>query len=90
MTLEELMNKADDETWFCIVTPDGKEHVFWNADYIGGDPDVMQELEPLLGRQFDEFGLIVRQNPEVPREDVPMVWVGVLMTEDELKQGGEE
>lgn len=90
MKLEELMNQAFDETWFCVVTPDGEEHYFWNADYLGWHPDVMPELEPLLDREFDEFELVIRNNPEAEdvmnAEKVPMVWVGLLKTEEELER----
>lgn len=94
MKLEELMNQAFDETWFCVVTPDGQEHFFWNADYVGWHPDVMPELEPLLDREFDEFELVIKKNPEavdvVNAEDVPMVWVGLLKTEEELERDRKE
>ena len=90
MTLGELMGAAFDETWFCVVTPDGEEHLFWNADYIGGHPDVMPELEPLLEREFEEFGLDVRKNPEKPgvmnAEEVPMVYVALEKTEEEKRR----
>jgi len=90
MTLNELMTAAFDETWFCVVTPDGEEHLFWNADYCGAHPDVMNELEPLLDREFDEFELVIRENPEAQdvfnADKVPMVWVGLLKTEDELER----
>lgn len=89
MTLRELMDRAVDETWFCVVTPDGEEHFFWNADYVGWHPDVMPELEPLLYREFDEFELTVRKDPEndaVNAPEVPMVWVGLLKTEEDLER----
>jgi hypothetical protein len=86
MKLEELMNAAFDETWFCVVTPDGEEHMFWNADYLGWHPDVMPELEPLLEREFEDFALEIRKNPEIDSEDVPMVCVGLLLTEEELEE----
>lgn len=84
------MDQAFDETWFCVVTPDGEEHLFWNADYLGAHPSVMPELEPLLDMQFDEFELVVRKDPEAEDVDnaemVPMVWVGVLKTDEELER----
>lgn len=92
MTLGTLMDNAFDETWFCVVTPDGEEHLFWNADYLGGHEETMDELEPLLDREFDEFELTIRKDPEAEAEDienadpVPMVWVGLLKTEDELER----
>ena len=90
MTLNELMTAAVDETWFCVVTPDGEEHLFWNADYCFSRPDVVAELEPLLDREFDEFELVVRNNPEAPdvfnADKVPMVLVGLLKTEEELER----
>ena len=94
MRLEELMDLADDETWFCVVTPDGEEHLFWNADYVGEHPDVMPELEPLLEREFEDFALTIRKDPEAEdvmnAEDVPMVWVGLLKTEEELERDRKE
>ena len=90
MKLEELMNAAFDETWFCVVTPDGEEHMFWNADYLGWHPDVMPELEPLLDREFDEFELSTRKDPEAEdvfnADDVPVILVGLLMTDEELEE----
>ena len=94
MKLRDLMNAAFDETWFCVVTPDKQEHFFWNADYVGWHPDVMPELEPLLDREFDEFELVIRKDPEaedvVNADDVPMVWVGLLKTEEELERDRRE
>jgi hypothetical protein len=91
MTLRELMDQAFDETWFCVVTPDGEEHLFWNADYLGAHPSVMPELEPLLDREFDEFELVVRKDPEAydveNAEMVPMIFLGVLKTDEEMNQG---
>lgn len=93
MTLRKLMDVAFDETYFCVVTPDGEKHLFWNADYLGAHPDVMPELEPLLDRQFDEFKLVVRKDPEAAgvenAEMVPMVWVGLSRTDDEIERDAE-
>jgi hypothetical protein len=93
MTLRELMDQAFDETWFCVVTPDGEEHLFWNADYLGAHPSVMPELEPLLDREFDEFELVVRKDPEAydveNAEMVPMIFLGVLKTDEEMNEGVE-
>lgn len=90
MTLGDLMDNAFDETWFCVVTPDGEEHFFWNADYLGGHDATMEELEPLLDREFDEFELVIRKDPEAEdvgnADMVPMVWVGLLKTEEELER----
>lgn len=90
MTLGDLMDQAFDETWFCVVTPDGEEHFFWNADYLGGHDETMEELEPLLDREFDEFELVIRDDPEAQdvfnADKVPMVWVGLLKTEEELER----
>lgn len=92
MTLKELMDKFSDETWFCVTTPDGVEHMFWNADYIGGHPDVMPELEPLLDRETsNDTAVEIRENPENPMQvpsDVPVVCVGLLMTDEERKSYG--
>lgn len=92
MTLRELMDQAFDETWFCVVTPDGEEHLFWNADYLGWHPSVMPELEPLLDMQFDEFELVVRKDPEAEdvenAEMVPMVWLGLLKNDEETEDEG--
>jgi len=85
MKLEELMNEAYDEVWFCIVTPDEKEHYFWSADFIGWHPDVMPELEPLLDREFEDFDIVMRKNPE-GRSKVPMIRVMLLETEENLEK----
>ena len=84
MTLRELMDQFFDETWFAATTPDGEEHLFWNADYIGGHPDVMPELEPLLDMEIDPDVMVeVRKDPERPDEltEVPVVCVGLLRDE---------
>ena len=90
MTLQELMIEASDETWFCVVTPDGEEHIFWNADFVGGDDEVLKELLPLVDREFYEFEVVLRDDPDamdvMNADKVPMVWVGLLMTEDELER----
>ena len=90
MKLRELMDCAFDEVWFCVVTPDGEEHYFLNSDYVGWHPDVVPELEPLLDREFDEFDLVMKKNPEVEKvenaEMVPMVFVGLEKTEDEISR----
>lgn len=94
MTLEELMNQFFDETWFAMTTPDGEEHLVWNADYIGGHPDVMPELEPLLDREISpDVTVEIRKDPEKPdvfnAPEVPVVCVGLLKTEEELDDEGE-
>ena len=90
MKLRELMDCAFDEVWFCVVTPDGEEHYFLNSDYVGWHPDVVPELEPLLDREFDEFDLVMKKDPEAEEvenaEMVPMVWVGLEKTEDEIRK----
>ena len=48
----------------------------------------MPDLEPMLDREFDEFRLVMRPDPE--REDevvfVPMVYVALNQTEEERKK----
>lgn len=84
MKLEDLLDQFDDETWFCATTPDGVEHLFWNADYIGAHPDVMPELEPLLDREIsDDTTVEIRDDPEHGLSTVPVVCVGLLMTDEE-------
>lgn len=85
MTLEELMNNAFDETWFVIVPPSGEELYVWNADYLGWHPDVMPQIEPHLERRVDEYEIITRRDPET-QELVPMIQVGLLMTEEEIEE----
>lgn len=84
MKLEDLLDQFDDEIWFCATTPDGVEHLFWNADYIGAHPDVMPELEPLLDREIsDDTTVEIRDDPEHGLSTVPVVCVGLLMTDEE-------
>lgn len=88
MKLEKLMDQAFDEVWFCVVTPDGEEHYFWNADYLGWHQDVMPELKPLLKREFDEFDLVTRPDPEndaINAPEVPMVYVALNPTKKEIE-----
>lgn len=94
MTLRELMDQFLDEIWFEATTPDGEKHMFWNADYIGAHPDVMPELEPLLDREIgNDVSVEVRKDPEKPdvfnAPEVPVVCVGLLMTDEEKESYGE-
>ena len=88
MTVDELMAESGHEVYFCIVTPDEQEHVFLSSDYHGAHPDVLPELEPLLGRDIDEFDLETREDPEkgwiVNADKVPMIVVYLVETEEEL------
>lgn len=91
MTLRELMDQFFDETWFEAITPDDEKHMFWNADYIGGNPDVMPELEPLLDREMgNDVSVEMREDPDKPgvfnAPKIPVVCVGLLMTEDERRE----
>ena len=92
MKLKDLMDQFDDETWFCVTTPDGAEHLFWNADYVGAHPDVMPELDPLLDREIsDDTTVEIRDDPENPMQvpsDVPVVCVSLLMTDEERERYG--
>lgn len=87
MKLRTLMDRALDEVWFCIVSPDGEEHIVWSADYIGGYERTLEELEPLLDRGFYEFDLIMRKYPEsdaVNAPEVPMIYVALEPNKKEL------
>lgn len=76
MKLKTLFDHAFDETWIKVKVKDGDEtHFFWSADYIGAHPDVMPELEPLLGRTFDEFWLEYGRDPENPKMRTAMLCV---------------
>ena len=85
MTLNELMEESDHEVYFCVVTPDEKEHVFLSSDYHGAHPDVMPELEPLLDMEIDDFDLVIRDDPErhdvMNADKVPMLLVPVVPAE---------
>lgn len=82
MTLNELMAESDHEVYFCVVTPDKEEHIFLSSDYHGAHPDVMPELEPLLGCEVGDYELVIRDDPEKPdvfnADKVPMMWVPLL------------
>lgn len=91
MTLNELMDQFFDETWFAATTPDGEEHLIWNADYLGRHPDVMPELEPLLDREISpDVTVETRRDPDKPgvfnAPEVPVVCVGLLKTEEEKEE----
>lgn len=94
MTLNELMAESDHEVYFCVVTPDGKEHVFISSDYHGAHPDVMPELKPLLGREFGDFDLVIRDDPEragiANADKVPMVYVPLEKTGEEIERDRRE
>lgn len=78
MTLEDLMGAAFDETWFRIETGKKKHIDVWNADYIGGYEPTLEELEPFLGREVEEFHLKTIKNPERPRSKTPCIFVYLL------------
>ena len=86
MTLNELMAESDHEVYFCVVTPDGEEHIFLSSDYHGAHPDVMPELGPLLDMEIEDFDLVIRDDPERPdvmnADKVPMLWVPVVPAEN--------
>lgn len=90
MTVDELMAESGHEVYFCIVTPDEQEHVFLSSDYHGAHPDVMPELEPLLGREIDEFNLEIREDPEKgwidDADEVPMIVAYLVETEEETER----
>ena len=89
MKLRKLMDVALDEVYFCVETPDRQEHIFLNSDYIGCHPDVMPELEPLLDREFDDFDLMTRPDPEndaINALEVPMVYVALNPTKKEKEE----
>ena len=92
MTLNELMAESDHEVYFCVVTPDGEEHIFLSSDYHGAHPDVMPELGPLLDMEIEDFDLVIRDDPERPdvmnADKVPMLWVPVGPAEN--KESDEE
>lgn len=75
MKLEELLNAADDETWFRIKEPHGEIHEIWVADYIGGHEETLEELRPLLGCEFDDRFRIERHKDPEEGKTVPMVCV---------------
>ena len=91
MTLNELMAESDHEVYFCVVTPDGEEHIFLSSDYHGEHPDVMPELDPLLDMEIEDFDLVIRDDPERPgvmnADKVPMLLVPVFPSE---KKEGDE
>ena len=82
MTLNELMAKSGQEVYFCVVTPDGDEHVFISSDYHGAHPDVMTEIGPLLDMEIGDLDLVMRDDPARPdvfnADRVPMIWVPVV------------
>ena len=92
MTLNELMAESDHEVYFCVVTPDGEEHIFLSSDYHGAHPDVMPELGPLLDMEIEDVDLVIRADPERPdvmnADKVPMLWVPVVPAEN--KESDEE
>ena len=80
MTLRDLMDVAFDECWFLVVEPEnGNQHHFWNADYIGGYKEVMEELAPFLDREVQSFNaeMIWDPEPEDPEvvDKIPAIWV---------------
>ena len=94
MTLNELMAESDHEVYFCVVTPDEEEHVFFSSDYHGAHPDVMPELEPLLDMEIEDFDLVIRDDPERPdvmnADKVPMLWVPVVPAKNKESDEEEE
>ena len=65
MTLNELMAESDHEVYFCVVTPDGEEHIFLSSDYHGAHPDVMNaDKVPMLW-----VPVVPSENKESDEED---------------------
>lgn len=90
MTLRDLMDATFDETWFCIVTPDGEEHLVWNADYIGGLDETIMELDNVIDCEVDDIELVIRDDPEKPdvfnADKVPMMWVAIKKTDEDIER----
>ena len=86
------MAESDHEVYFCVVTPDGDEHIFLSSDYHGAHPDVMPELDPLLDMEIEDFDLVMRDDPERPgvvnAVKAPMLLVPVVPAKN--KDGDEE
>ena len=90
MTLRDLMEATFDETWLCIVTPDGEEHLVWNADYIGGLDETIMELENVIDCEVEDVELVIRDDPDKPdvfnAEKVPMMWVAIKKTDEDIER----
>jgi len=86
MKLKELMAKSDKYVYFCVVTPDEKEHVFQAYDYHRAYPEVMLELVPFLDMEVKDVDFAIRNNPYCPNgETVPMLCVYVVPAESKRR-----
>ena len=64
MTLNDLLDHIDDETWVRLALPDGSHSDIWVADYVGGDSGTMTLLRPLLDLEVDDFAVEMLKPPE--------------------------
>ena len=67
MTVDELINEFDDETWVSLGyagLPSKDRTVVWLADYVGADLSVMAKLKPWAGKRVDGAYLTVGPDPE--------------------------
>lgn len=75
MTLRNMMDAADADTLFRVLSPECPERfVFWAADYLTCFERIREPLEPLLDREVEEFKVGMSEDPLSPNERLPTVW----------------
>ena len=79
MTLEDLLNIADDETWVKVgFAHEVRAPVYvWGADWIGGHKPTLDEVAPWLGREVDDLRVVEGPDPELEGEATQMLNVTV-------------
>lgn len=76
MKLKELLNVTFDETWVKILN-NYDTHFVLVADYIGGDKETLDTLQPLLDREVVDVSTLVRGTPENKEAREPILVVNL-------------
>ena len=76
MKLKDLLNVTFDETWVKILDTHDT-HFVWVADYIGGDKETLDTLQPLLDREVVDVSTLVSGTPENKEAHEPILVVNL-------------
>ena len=76
MKLKDLLNVTFDETWVKILDTHDT-HFVWVADYIGGDKEMLDTLQPLLDREVVDVSTLVSGTPENKEAHEPIIVVNI-------------
>ena len=77
MKLKDLLNVTFDETWVKILDTSDTYFV-WVADYIGGDKETLDTLQPLLDREVVDVCTRIESTPETKDSKEPILVVSLV------------